>query len=48
VLACGSCGRRFDVRLAGRGVDQPELHLVPLPLLAGDGRVRLAVGSGAQ
>lgn len=47
VLACGSCGRRFDVRLAGRGVDQPELHLVPLPLLAGDGRVRLAVGSGA-
>jgi Fe-S cluster biogenesis protein NfuA/nitrite reductase/ring-hydroxylating ferredoxin subunit len=47
VLACGSCGQRFDVRLAGRGVDQPELHLVPLPLLAGDGRVRLAVGSGA-
>ena len=47
VLACGSCGQRFDVRLAGRGVDQAELHLVPLPLLAGDGRVRLAVGSGA-
>ena len=47
VLACGACGQRFDVRLAGRGVDQPELHLVPLPLLAGDGRVRLAVGSGA-
>jgi Fe-S cluster biogenesis protein NfuA/nitrite reductase/ring-hydroxylating ferredoxin subunit len=47
VLACGSCRQRFDVRLAGRGVDQPELHLVPLPLLAGDGQVRLAVGSGA-
>jgi Fe-S cluster biogenesis protein NfuA/nitrite reductase/ring-hydroxylating ferredoxin subunit len=47
VLACGSCRQRFDVRLAGRGVDRPELHLVPLPLLAGDGRVRLAVGSGA-
>jgi Fe-S cluster biogenesis protein NfuA/nitrite reductase/ring-hydroxylating ferredoxin subunit len=47
VLACGSCRQRFDVQLAGRGVDQPELHLVPLPLLAGDGRVRLAVGSGA-
>ena len=47
VLACGSCGQSFDVRLAGRGVDQAELHLVPLPLLAGDGRVRLAVGSGA-
>ena len=48
VLACGSCRERFDVRLAGRGVDRPELHLVPLPLLAGDGRVRLAVGSGAS
>jgi Fe-S cluster biogenesis protein NfuA/nitrite reductase/ring-hydroxylating ferredoxin subunit len=47
VLACGSCRQRFDVRRAGRGVDQPELHLVPLPLLAGDGQVRLAVGSGA-
>jgi Fe-S cluster biogenesis protein NfuA/nitrite reductase/ring-hydroxylating ferredoxin subunit len=48
VLACGPCRERFDVRLAGRGVDRPELHLVPLPLLAGDGRVRLAVGSGAS
>ena len=48
VLACGSCRERFDVRLAGRGVDRSELHLVPLPLLAGDGRVRLAVGSGAS
>jgi Fe-S cluster biogenesis protein NfuA/nitrite reductase/ring-hydroxylating ferredoxin subunit len=47
VLACGACRQRFDVRLAGRGLDRPELHLVPLPLLAGDGRVRLAVGSGA-
>jgi Fe-S cluster biogenesis protein NfuA/nitrite reductase/ring-hydroxylating ferredoxin subunit len=48
VLACGSCRERFDVRLAGRGIDRPELHLVPLPLLAGDGRVRLAVGPGAS
>jgi Fe-S cluster biogenesis protein NfuA/nitrite reductase/ring-hydroxylating ferredoxin subunit len=47
VLACGACRQRFDVRLAGRGLDRPELHLVPLPLLAGDGRVHLAVGSGA-
>jgi len=45
-LACGACGERYSVRLAGRGVDRPELHLVPLPLLAGDGGVRLAVGSG--
>ena len=47
VLACAACRQRFDVRLAGRGLDRPELHLVPLPLLADDGRVRLAVGSGA-
>jgi Fe-S cluster biogenesis protein NfuA/nitrite reductase/ring-hydroxylating ferredoxin subunit len=46
-LACGGCGQRYDVRLAGRGVDRPELHLDPLPLLAGDGGVRLAVASGA-
>jgi Fe-S cluster biogenesis protein NfuA/nitrite reductase/ring-hydroxylating ferredoxin subunit len=46
VLACGSCRQRYDVRLAGRGVDHPEQHLEPLPLLTGDGRVRLAVGSG--
>jgi Fe-S cluster biogenesis protein NfuA/nitrite reductase/ring-hydroxylating ferredoxin subunit len=46
VLACGSCRQRYDVRLAGRGVDHPEQHLEPLPLLTGDGGVRLAVGSG--
>jgi nitrite reductase/ring-hydroxylating ferredoxin subunit len=47
VLSCGSCRERYSVKLAGRGVDRPELHLVPLPLLAGDGQVRLVVGSGA-
>jgi Fe-S cluster biogenesis protein NfuA/nitrite reductase/ring-hydroxylating ferredoxin subunit len=46
VLSCGACQERYSVKLAGRGVDRPELHLVPLPLLAGDGGVRLAVGSG--
>jgi Fe-S cluster biogenesis protein NfuA/nitrite reductase/ring-hydroxylating ferredoxin subunit len=46
-LSCGSCRERYSVKLAGRGIDRPELHLDPLPLLAGDGRVRLAVGSGA-
>jgi Fe-S cluster biogenesis protein NfuA/nitrite reductase/ring-hydroxylating ferredoxin subunit len=46
VLACGACRQRYHVRLAGRGVDRPELHLDPLPLLAGDGGVRVAVGSG--
>jgi Fe-S cluster biogenesis protein NfuA/nitrite reductase/ring-hydroxylating ferredoxin subunit len=46
VLACGSCRQRYDVHLAGRGLDRPELHLDPLPLLAGDSGIRLAVGSG--
>jgi Fe-S cluster biogenesis protein NfuA/nitrite reductase/ring-hydroxylating ferredoxin subunit len=32
-LVCASCGHRFDVRRAGRGVDAPELHLDPIPLL---------------
>jgi nitrite reductase/ring-hydroxylating ferredoxin subunit len=41
-LACG-CGARFDVRLAGRGVGDPGLHLGPLPLLDRDGAVRVAV-----
>jgi Fe-S cluster biogenesis protein NfuA/nitrite reductase/ring-hydroxylating ferredoxin subunit len=46
VLTCGACRERYSARLAGRGIDRPELHLDPLPLLAGDGGVRLAVGSG--
>jgi len=44
-LACG-CGARYDVRRAGRGIDAPERHLEPLPLLVGaDGGVRVAVGA---
>jgi Fe-S cluster biogenesis protein NfuA len=40
-LACGSCGRRYDVRRAGRGDDA---HLAAFPLLVGeDGRMRVAV-----
>lgn len=42
LLACGRCGLRYDVRLAGRAVDG-VLHLDPLPLLADNGRVRVAV-----
>lgn len=33
LLSCPSCLQRFDVRLAGRGVEQQKLHLDPLPLL---------------
>jgi Fe-S cluster biogenesis protein NfuA/nitrite reductase/ring-hydroxylating ferredoxin subunit len=42
-LACASCGERYDVRAAGRGLDG-ELHLEPVPLLVGeDGAVRVAI-----
>lgn len=33
VLACPSCQARFDVRLAGRGLDTHTGHLSPLPML---------------
>lgn len=46
VLTCPGCGTRYDVRLAGRGLDGTD-HLDPVPLLADDssdsGTVRLAV-----
>jgi len=44
-LACGGCGARYDVRHAGRGLDDADRHLEPVPLLVGaDGGVRVAVG----
>jgi Fe-S cluster biogenesis protein NfuA/nitrite reductase/ring-hydroxylating ferredoxin subunit len=46
VLACPACAQRFDVRLAGRGVERTELHLDPLPLLTDGGSVRIAVPAG--
>jgi Fe-S cluster biogenesis protein NfuA/nitrite reductase/ring-hydroxylating ferredoxin subunit len=42
-LTCPGCGTHYDVRLAGRGVDDPALHLDPLPLLADSQGVRVAV-----
>jgi len=42
-LSCPGCGRRYDVRLAGRGLDDPARHLDPLPLLADSQGVRVAV-----
>jgi Fe-S cluster biogenesis protein NfuA/nitrite reductase/ring-hydroxylating ferredoxin subunit len=35
-LQCGACGHRFNVVLAGRCMDAPELHLEPVPLLVDD------------
>lgn len=44
-LQCAACGRHYDVRLAGAGLDDPRRHLEPLPLLV-DGRgLRIAIGA---
>ncbi len=43
-LTCAGCGNRYDALRAGRGLDLPELHLEPVPLLEGeDGLVRVAL-----
>jgi Fe-S cluster biogenesis protein NfuA/nitrite reductase/ring-hydroxylating ferredoxin subunit len=44
LLGCPSCGQRFDVRLAGRALERPDVHLVPLPLLEDESGVRIALG----
>jgi Fe-S cluster biogenesis protein NfuA/nitrite reductase/ring-hydroxylating ferredoxin subunit len=47
-LRCAGCGHRFDVRRAGRCLDEPGLHLEPVPLLVdGEGRVKVALGAAA-
>ena len=33
VLTCSGCSRRYNVRRAGRCLDDPQLHLEPIPLL---------------
>jgi len=42
-LRCPRCGTRFNVRLAGQGVDDTALRLDPLPLLADSLGVRVAL-----
>jgi nitrite reductase/ring-hydroxylating ferredoxin subunit len=43
VLRCPGCSAHFDVRRAGRGLEDPGVHLDPLPLLVRDDVVALAV-----
>jgi Fe-S cluster biogenesis protein NfuA/nitrite reductase/ring-hydroxylating ferredoxin subunit len=43
VLACPSCERRFYLPRAGRSMDEERLLLEPVPLLAQDGGVRIAI-----
>ena len=45
-LSCPGCGRRYDVRRAGRCLDDPQLHLEPIPLLVGEeGTMKIALQS---
>jgi Fe-S cluster biogenesis protein NfuA/nitrite reductase/ring-hydroxylating ferredoxin subunit len=47
-LPCPACGRRYDVRGAGRCLDAPQFQLEPFPLLVGHGGVvKVAVGAPA-
>jgi nitrite reductase/ring-hydroxylating ferredoxin subunit len=43
-LTCPSCERSFELRRAGRAPDDDDLQVSPVPLLRGEGRVRVAVG----
>jgi Fe-S cluster biogenesis protein NfuA/nitrite reductase/ring-hydroxylating ferredoxin subunit len=43
VLSCPGCGAHYDARRAGACLDDPALHLSPLPLLAEGGSVLIAV-----
>jgi nitrite reductase/ring-hydroxylating ferredoxin subunit len=47
VLACPGCGQRYDVRHAGRGLDDQALHLEPVPLLVEGEVVRVAMAATA-
>lgn len=47
-LTCPACGARYNVRLAGQGLDDPSAHLDPLPLLADSQGVRVALPAAAR
>src|SRR5215472_10467233 len=46
-LDCPGCGAGYDVRSAGRGLDDPGRHLDPLPLLTDSQGIRVALPAGA-
>ena len=43
VLVCFTCGQRYDVIRAGRGLDESSLHLEPFPLLVEGGHAKVAL-----
>jgi Fe-S cluster biogenesis protein NfuA/nitrite reductase/ring-hydroxylating ferredoxin subunit len=47
-LECPGCERRYDVRLAGRCLEDPHLHLEPLPLLVNEEVVQERQGAGRR
>ncbi|MGI9009156.1 MAG: NifU family protein [Streptosporangiaceae bacterium] len=47
-LTCPGCGARYNVRLAGEGLDDPTLRLDPLPLLSDSQGVRVALPAAAR
>jgi Fe-S cluster biogenesis protein NfuA/nitrite reductase/ring-hydroxylating ferredoxin subunit len=46
-LDCPGCGAGYDVRAAGRNLDDPQRHLDPLPLLTDSQGIRVALPAGA-
>lgn len=47
-LSCPGCGRRYDVRRAGRCADDPRLHMEPIPLLVNEEVVQERQGPGRR
>ena len=47
-LACSGCHHRYDVRRAGRCLDDPQLHLEPIPLLVSEVAVEERQGKGQR
>jgi nitrite reductase/ring-hydroxylating ferredoxin subunit len=47
-LSCPGCGRRYNVRRAGRCADDPQLHLEPIPLLVNEEVVQERQGPGRR
>jgi hypothetical protein len=47
-LTCSSCHHRYDARRAGRCLDDPQLHLEPIPLLVSDVAVEERQGRGRR
>jgi len=47
-LTCPSCYSTFNVRLAGKGITNPALHLAPLPLLSDSQGTRVALPEPAS